>query len=183
MRSAVGLGSVHRLKPAERFSACDDDAPVAAAADEGIGNLQGVQDAVAGVGDVEDRAAQSGPGSDDVAVGGFLDIGADGGEQQQVDLARGEGRLLQCAVDGAGGEVGRQVAFDRDDALVQSVQPPQQAGRNPHAGAVLAQPVLDGLRALAASGQVDGDLRDTAVEAHAALFPALARCGALGADR
>lgn len=113
-----------------------------------------------------------------MGVGGFLDVGADGGEQQQVDLARFEGRSGQDAADGAGGEIAGPVPVGGDDAFFQPVQAGQQARRHPDTRAVLAQPVLDGLRVLTARGQMGGNLGDTAVD-HAVPFPAPTRAADL----
>ncbi|MGW5852501.1 hypothetical protein ACWFQ8_32020 [Streptomyces sp. NPDC055254] len=59
-----------------------------AGADESVGDLKGVDDAVAGVADVEGRAGQARLRRDDMGVGGFADVGADRGEQQEVDVGR-----------------------------------------------------------------------------------------------
>jgi hypothetical protein len=102
-----------------------------------------------------------------VRVRRFLDVGADGGEQQQVDftgLDPGLGQRLEC---GAGGEVGGQDTVVGDDALLEPVHPAQQPWRDAQGGAVFPQPVLDVLRGLPPVGQVDRYVCDPAVGAHA----------------
>lgn len=55
--------------------------------------------------------------SDDVSAGGFLDVGADGGEQQQIDVTLLQSGLPQRLADGVRGEVRGQVAVAGHDAF------------------------------------------------------------------
>lgn len=97
-------------------------------------------------------------------------------------MARFEGRLGQDTADGVGGEVGGQLAV-RDDARFQPIEPGQQASRDPYTGTVLAQPVRDSSRALVAVKQVDRDLGDAAVEAHARTTSSLSSRDDSGEER
>ncbi|GAA3121023.1 hypothetical protein GCM10020254_80310 [Streptomyces goshikiensis] len=141
-----------------------------ARADQGVGDLEGVDDPVAGVADVEGGTGQACLRRDDVGVGGFTDIGADGREEEQVDVGGAKARGVQEPGCGASGEVGRQVRGVRESALAEAEGALYQAGRECERGAVPAQALFDLAGALASGGQVDRGVGDAAVGVHALPF-------------
>lgn len=96
-------------------------------ADQGVGDLEGVDHAVAGVADVEGGARQARLGRHDVGVGGFADVCADRREEQQVDVGRMQAGCVKHTCGGAGGEVRGQVAGVGDGAFVQTEGAPHEA--------------------------------------------------------
>jgi hypothetical protein len=98
-----------------------------------------------------------------VCVGGFLDVGADEGERQQVDIAGLQPGLSRCLEGGSGGQAGEQDTVVGDDAFLKPVHAAQQPCGNAQGRAVLAQPVLDGLAGLAFATQLRRALLGEAV--------------------
>jgi hypothetical protein len=139
--------------PRRRLTAGDEHGAVAARRDEGVGHLDAVEHAVAGVLDVHHGAAELEPRRDDVRRGRLDHVLARRREHQQVDLLRGRPRLGEQLARGGDGEVGRLLAAGHHVPGPDARQPVQHPGGR----GVRADPRLNLGAGQAVLRQVHGD--------------------------
>ena len=113
-------GAVGPVHDAGEFLGADDEgAAIRAGAHHVLGDLEGVDEAGAGGGDVEagDVAAQPELGLQEAGRGREGDVRRHRGDDQQVDVGRGQSGALQGLGGRLGAEVGRILARAGDPAL------------------------------------------------------------------